>query len=239
MMPELTHLTLSWLNSNELESHYFEEIQSTSTWAKENAFKSRKNFRLILADKQSQGRGRNSNSWINSHNPGDSLLSTWCFRTSHSPQPILTPRLGLALYRALKIISDDLPLSLKAPNDVFLKQGKLAGLLVEVIDQGSEKEILIGLGLNVLSSPENMKAAHLNQTVASSEIFKNWAHFLSELKKQFELSCRNSNSFLTEDEMAELLLVLNRYPLLKTAYTRLEPDGTLWQSEKRISWTEL
>jgi BirA family biotin operon repressor/biotin-[acetyl-CoA-carboxylase] ligase len=239
MIPELTQLTLSWLKANEFEFTHFEEVNSTSSWAKETALKSDRSFRLILSDRQSQGRGRNTHTWINSKNPGDSLLSTWCFRTRHSPQPILTPRLGLGLWQALKKIYWELPLSIKAPNDLFLDKNKLAGLLVEVVEQGSQKEILIGLGLNVLSSPENMMAAHLNQKLSIPLILKNWPDFLSELKKQFEFICNSPENRLSPTEISKLLNALNQNPNLVTPYSQLEPDGTLWQSEKRIPWNEL
>jgi BirA family transcriptional regulator, biotin operon repressor / biotin---[acetyl-CoA-carboxylase] ligase len=239
MLPQLARLTLSWLQTNNFEFTHFEQINSTSTWAKENALQNKSPFHLIFADKQIQGRGRGSHLWLSPGQPGDSLLSTWCFRTNQSPQPTLTPRLGLGLYRSLKIFSQDLPLSIKAPNDLYLNSGKLAGLLVEVIDQGSAKEVLIGLGLNVLSSPINLLASKLNQEISENQILENWTPFLSELKKQFEACCSNPNSDLNQNEISELLLALNQYPHLSTPYSRLEPNGTLWQSEKRIPWSEL
>ncbi|MFN9067260.1 MAG: biotin--[acetyl-CoA-carboxylase] ligase, partial [Bdellovibrionales bacterium] len=225
--------------ANDFEFTHFREVNSTSTWAKETALQTQQPFRLIISDLQSQGRGRNTNTWINTLQPGDSLLSTWCFRSFQSPQPILAPRLGLSLIKALKKISLDLPLSLKAPNDVFLGTDKLAGLLIEVVEQGLNKEILIGLGLNVLSSPENMKACHLSQSVSKHLIYQNWAHFLSALKQQFQNCCDNSQNSLSQNEIIDLLSYLNQNPNLSAPYSRLEPDGTLWQSGKRILWSEL
>ena len=94
--------THKWAEIKKLPSFYFPEITSTNDVAKQEFENSGKDFALYLADHQSQGRGRGANSWENLSG-GEVLLSTWCFRLDASPQPVLTPLLGLALYESLYV----------------------------------------------------------------------------------------------------------------------------------------
>ena len=145
--------THQWAEEKKLTSFYFPEISSTNDVAKKEFEATGKEFALYLTDHQTAGRGRGSNSWQNLSD-GETLLSTWCFRADSSPQPILTPLLGLALYESLYVFDSSLPLRLKAPNDLYLGDGKLSGLLVEVEQKGNESLIFVGLGLNATAAPQ-------------------------------------------------------------------------------------
>ena len=109
----INHLTHEWAQKNSLKSYFYPEISSTNDVAKLEFAKSKQDFAIYLADKQTRGRGRNQNTWSNMSN-GEVLLSTWCFRSNANPQPTLTPLLGLALYESLYIFDSALPLRLKA-----------------------------------------------------------------------------------------------------------------------------
>jgi len=60
-----------------------------------------------------------------------------------SVQHLTGPLFGLALYRATQTIWPHLPLSLKAPNDLWLGSGKVAGLLIETIASGSNWLVML------------------------------------------------------------------------------------------------
>ncbi len=87
---------------------------------------------------------------------------------------------ALDLQKALKAVWPDLPLRVKAPNDLYLGRGKAGGILLEALSQGSKKALIAGLGLNVFSSPEHAKAACLAeqaQDIAPGQ----WESFLGRL----------------------------------------------------------
>ena len=44
-------------------------------------------------------------------------------------------------------------ISFKFPNDILIKKKKICGILQEVISQDSKKYLLVGIGINILSSP--------------------------------------------------------------------------------------
>lgn len=238
-LSELLQITKQWAERNLPESEFFFEISSTSDYAKQKALSTKNSVRLIAADSQTSGRGRRKNQWLNSQNSGDLFLSTWCFQVEHSPQPVLTPRLGFALYQALQVFGQGPNYSIKAPNDLFLESRKLAGLLVEVIEQKPRTEILIGLGLNVFGAPAIPEATSLVTAFSKFHIESLWPEFLFQLQKNFQEACQNKVSSFNNKEIQSLLKALNQNPNLDSPYTRLEPNGTLWQSGKSLPWHEL
>jgi BirA family biotin operon repressor/biotin-[acetyl-CoA-carboxylase] ligase len=105
---------------------------------------------LIVADRQTKGRGRGGKTWTSP--PGSGL---WITLIDRPPEPanlrVLTLRLGLALARTLEPFADG-AIGLKWPNDLYRGRGKLAGVLVEARWRGSSPEWLaVGVGINVIS----------------------------------------------------------------------------------------
>ena len=71
-------------------------------------------------------------------------------------QPTLSPLVGLALYKACSGTWPFLNWNLKAPNDLYISNKKVAGLLIETVTQGDDIRLLVGLGLNVLATPDQV-----------------------------------------------------------------------------------
>lgn len=115
---------------------------------------------LILAEEQTAGRGRGANRWWSG--PG-ALTFSWIIETAplglstrHRPKLSLTA--GLAVCEALqKLLEESQPpalrFQLKWPNDVFLQQRKLAGILVEM-PPGRPERLVVGIGVNLNNSLE-------------------------------------------------------------------------------------
>ncbi|MCX7787614.1 MAG: biotin--[acetyl-CoA-carboxylase] ligase [Spirochaetes bacterium] len=110
---------------------------------------------LIVTSYQIAGRGRfPDRKWESP--PGESLLCTLILRTSDLPTPLGPLSLKAALSIAT-LLEDEFELnpSIKWPNDVLLKERKVAGILVETKDQA----VLIGMGINCLqkSFPKELR----------------------------------------------------------------------------------
>ncbi len=104
---------------------------------------------VLACEWQSAGRGRLGRQWLG--NLGGSLLFSllWRFEQGVAGLSGLSLAVGVALVRALRLagITDA---RLKWPNDVFLPQGKLAGILIEVSgDTLGPSQVVIGVGLNL------------------------------------------------------------------------------------------
>ncbi len=231
-------LTHEWAQSKNLASFYYPEITSTNDVAKSEFATSGQDFALYLADHQTQGRGRGPNSWNNLSN-GEVLLSTWCFRTETPPQPILTPLLGLALYESLFVFDSSLPLRLKAPNDLYLGEGKLSGLLVEVEQKGGESLIFVGLGLNAEASPQIDTPTSCLKDF-SSAYRKEWRQFCKYLYNQFLIAMeKGMQTEIGDDERDDLLEALNAGLPEAEQFLEVSPRCDLKSATGTIAWTDL
>jgi BirA family biotin operon repressor/biotin-[acetyl-CoA-carboxylase] ligase len=230
--------TKTWAQSVSLTCMYFDSIQSTNTYAKELATLPDDRF-IVLTDEQTQGRGRNTNTWQQDL-PGRALLSSWCFQVSHFPQSTITCRVGLALYESLKKTWPQLHWSIKAPNDIYIDEKKVAGILVELIQTGKNYLLIIGVGLNVLASPTSIdKSTSIFAKEVSLYDDKIWQQFLSIFYYRLQNLFLNINEELSNSDREKLIIALNQFPLLAEKYIELEPNGTLRTQTKTILWSEL
>jgi len=101
---------------------------------------------VVIATRQTAGRGRRGRAWISA--PGDSLSFSllWRFAPGTSPAG-LSLAVGVALARALEKVGAG-GTALKWPNDVLLGGKKLAGILIE-LQPGAPYVAVIGIGLNL------------------------------------------------------------------------------------------
>ncbi len=134
------------------EIYLFQELGSTNQTAETLIEEGAPPFSLVLADKQTAGKGRHGRSWQT--NPGTSLAFSWILY----PEPgIITPeKLGMlsglgALGVAETLIEVyQLAAEIKWPNDVLVEGKKVCGVLVEVHWSGNLlKDAVLGIGINV------------------------------------------------------------------------------------------
>ena len=233
-----------WAKAQKISSQYFESIDSTNKQAKAEAFKDKSfNEHLIVyfADQQTAGKGRGTNTW-SSAKPGTQLLSTWSFMIEDPPHPTLSPMIGLALYRAAVSSWPFLDWSLKAPNDLFLGNKKIAGLLIETLSQGSDLRLLVGLGFNVIAHPEEISTATSlveSLPIQSPLLAQDWISFLERLIFEFAISIQLGAEALNTTSTEALMTALNKNPLLKEKYISMDEMANLKTSKKQISWLEL
>lgn len=141
---------LSKLNLGGLR--YFESIGSTNDEALAWAASGAKDFSLVIADEQTQGRGRLDRKWFTPK--GSAIAMSLILRPTAPMRPHLSRTVGLA---ALSLADACLTLGLipkiKWPNDILLDGKKTAGILVETVWSGDEADsLVIGMGINVEKS---------------------------------------------------------------------------------------
>lgn len=148
----------------------FEEVSSTQDialgWDEEEV------RTLVLADRQLRGRGRLGRSW--SSELGQGVWSTFSIPPEMDPQglDVVTIRIGLRLARELDAIARE-PVGLKWPNDLLLRGGKLAGILVETkIWGGTMSWLAVGVGVNVRTPEDVPGAAGLPPGTARIEVLE-------------------------------------------------------------------
>jgi len=103
---------------------------------------------VCIAERQTAGRGRQGRRWLAPSGSGITLSVGWCFGGSASA-PALSLAAGVAIVRALTRVGA-LGVKLKWPNDVWLADRKLGGVLIEQQGEGSGSlHTVIGVGVNV------------------------------------------------------------------------------------------
>lgn len=121
---------------------------STNTDAREWAEDGAPEGALVVADRQTAGRGRWGRAWSSA--PGSSLLFSLILRPSIgvSQVGLLPILIGLACAEAIEDLSDVRP-TLKWPNDVNIRGKKVAGVLAESRLDGAQVGYAIaGVGIN-------------------------------------------------------------------------------------------
>jgi BirA family biotin operon repressor/biotin-[acetyl-CoA-carboxylase] ligase len=125
----------------------FPEVTSTMDVAWALAESSAAHGTAVLADVQTQGRGRFSRRWVAA--PGTSLLLSVILRGEAVPLgPLSAVAAGLGVRAAVTRLAP-IDCALKWPNDVLASGRKLGGILVELRTTGQEATAVIGVGLNL------------------------------------------------------------------------------------------
>lgn len=148
---------------------HFEEIGSTLDVAHEMASCGAPAGTVVLADAQTAGRGRMGRTWRSE--PGAGLWLTVIERPADaSGLDVLSLRIGLALAPVLDAFASS-RVRLKWPNDLYLGEKKLAGILVEARwRDGAPEWLAIGVGINLRAPESEARAVGLNAGVARDEV---------------------------------------------------------------------
>ncbi len=151
----IDHLRASeWLRQVE----WYAEIDSTNLHARREVEASRSQLpALFVADRQTAGRGRSDRQWWS---PDGCLMLSLLVDQSMLPTHVaswsqLSLVVGVAAANAAEPFITPARVQLKWPNDLYVGERKLAGILIEAmpVSVASSKEqqmvFIIGLGLNV------------------------------------------------------------------------------------------
>ena len=132
---------------------YFDEIDSTNTWLKDNA----DNFAegtVVWADRQISGRGRMGRQWESPPDVGLYFSTLLKPETNKNHIPLYSLAVSLALKRAIEkyAASYELPtknINIKRPNDLMISGKKIAGILVEGTVFHDKSRLVVGIGVNI------------------------------------------------------------------------------------------
>lgn len=124
---------------------------------------------LVLASSQAAGRGRSGKSWTSEPDAG-----LWCTLIERPRDAraldVLALRVGLHLAEALTALVDG-ALQLKWPNDLFVGDRKLGGILIEVRWRDAKPEwVAIGVGINRVVPAGYPEVAHVRRGVTRDEL---------------------------------------------------------------------
>lgn len=126
---------------------------------------------VVLADRQTVGRGRRGHDWYSPAGVG--IYMSVIFR--HVSSPMITLLAGVSVVESIHALTG-VDAELKWPNDVIVRSKskesdrvrvrKVAGVLVEALPAESGAGVVVGIGVNVHSS---LRPAELEEMAASLE----------------------------------------------------------------------
>ena len=179
---------------------YYDTIDSTNNKAKELAKRGSVHGSLVVANCQTAGKGRLGRSFDSLSNDG--LYFSLMLRPRVNPNHLssITLVAALAVSKSIDKISGT-KTSIKWPNDIYLGQKKLVGILTEA---GSDY-VVLGIGINVNTSHFNNELSdtatslylETTTTFQKEDLLKDVLYEFSELYDYFIKS--DTLSFMVQD----------------------------------------
>lgn len=176
-------LTTQWLGQAML---FFKKLKSTNSYVKQLPAEEISHGLLCLADDQTHGRGQYQKKWESE--PGQNLTFTLTFKPAgNSHFHILTLACAKAVIDQIGHTAG-LQGTLKWPNDIYVGDKKLGGLLTETTFSGNSIErLLVGLGLNINQTqfPDHLQHKATSLCLLTDKKYSR-EQFLSELLSRVE-----------------------------------------------------
>lgn len=218
---------------------HLNETHSTNSYLRELIMREKEQPEgtVVITDYQTAGRGQKGNSWESER--GKNLTFSILLHPNHIPpgkQFILSQLISIAIVGVLK--KYDRHFTIKWPNDIYWKEKKIAGMLIEVDLTGSSlSNAIIGIGINI--NQRHFKSDAPNPVSLTQITGKE--HNLSELLEKILDSIVDEYNKYTSDNEEEIrqkymaLLFRNKgvYPYLygeeifNASIEGIEPNGQL------------
>ncbi len=180
--------------------HVYTQVDSTNTVARKQALLGAPEGTVVLADSQTQGRGRMGRQFFSPD--GSGLYMSILLRPDTDTNPLyITTAAAVAVAQAIEEASG-ISATIKWVNDVYCRDKKVCGILTEgVFDQGLQF-VILGIGINVLTPiggfPEEIQSRagavfdkktplpiHLREELAAAIISRFWAYYKQLSTKEF------------------------------------------------------
>ncbi|PIQ95597.1 MAG: biotin--[acetyl-CoA-carboxylase] ligase [Nitrospinae bacterium CG11_big_fil_rev_8_21_14_0_20_56_8] len=222
------------------EIHVFQETDSTNRLAREFLEKDAENGLVVLAERQTAGRGRFGRSW---HSPAElgiylSLVLKPELTLKHISQ--LTLMAGVSVILAIEEATR-VPARLKWPNDVLVHGKKVAGVLCEYCAEPDLPHgVIIGIGINVNQFPDQfpdeLKSLATSLRIESGEALDRTPLILSLLRHldgEYEAFLLEGETHLIQkwsehsDMWNRSVIVKQGGNLIEGTALRLDPVGRL------------
>lgn len=182
---------------------YEDCVSSTSTVLKELAQKGAAHGTVLIAHRQTGGRGRLGRSF---ESPPGGLYMSMLLRTALPPERTvtITPMAAVAVCRAAEGVCGLSP-EIKWPNDVLLGGRKLCGILTEMSAEKVGARLVLGIGVNI-NTPIEAFPQELRDAVCSirshtgreASVPRFAERLIAELDSLFPAWEEDSGAFLPE-----------------------------------------
>ena len=129
----------------DLDCHFFDSIDSTNTFLSNSPYEPK--TQLCITREQTKGQGQHGRGWV-SEKDGSIIFSIR--KSFHEQVNIsgLSLVVGMAIIKSIEAECQLLGLKIKWPNDIYFKDKKLAGILMENTLHKANQYVLVGVGVN-------------------------------------------------------------------------------------------
>jgi BirA family biotin operon repressor/biotin-[acetyl-CoA-carboxylase] ligase len=176
----------------------------------------------FFALEQTQGKGQRNKSWLS--NLGENLLTSVvldCKNYELNQQFSLSMATSLACFNLLKKYGGD-EMSIKWPNDLYWRDRKAGGILIENIIIGNHWETaVLGIGINV----NQTKFPEMHRNPVSLKQISGKVHDPIEMAKELCIELEKMTSFITKEKSGELLLLYNNSLYKKDQLVRFNKNN--------------
>ncbi len=158
-------------SSNKISSYniiVLKTVNSTNSYIKDLAKRNAPHETLVIADKQTTGRGRLGREFFSPEGTGIYMSVLLKPENLALDPSLLTVAAGVAVCRTINNISKNTP-SIKWVNDIFIDGKKVCGILAESTTDaasGTIDNIIVGIGLNV-TTPSDVFPGKLGEIAGS------------------------------------------------------------------------
>ena len=132
-----------------LKKFLFKKVKNTNNTAI-RLIKNGNDNGIVSSETQTKGKGQRGNKWISKR--GNLFISIFFkINSKFSLKKITTVNLSILK----KIISNQITknIKIKLPNDILIDKKKVCGILQEIIHQNGNKYLIVGIGINIINSP--------------------------------------------------------------------------------------
>ena len=134
-----------------LKQFNFKKVRSTNQTSIRVINNSNCKFGLIVSETQSNGRGQYGRKWISYK--GNIFVSIFYkLNKINLSLSSLTKKNCLLVKRVISKYCKK-NITFKSPNDLLINKKKICGILQEKIEKSDEKYLIVGIGINLIKSP--------------------------------------------------------------------------------------
>lgn len=188
--------------------HYFSELSSTMDMAKDLARKNCPDFTVVIAGRQTKGRGRLNRQWLSDDG---GLYFTLVLRPD-IPLPMSSRVNFLASLTLARVLRDmyQIEAAVKWPNDILVDDRKLSGMLSELEAEADRVFFInIGMGINVNNDPTGVEPGAISlKNMLGREISR--VRLLSRFLDEFEERLKNAEFENIISEWKQYTVTLQR-----------------------------
>lgn len=188
---------------------YYEEVDSTNKVARQLAERGRKEGTVVIAEKQTRGRGRLGRYWESPFKKGVWLSIILRPAIPPSAAPSITLLTAVAMARILRS-EFDVDALIKWPNDIYIEGRKICGILTEMkADIDLIEYVILGVGLNVNFEPGDFPSELRDKAVSLKMVLgrdvsrvKLVQSFFTKLERLYELFLKEGFTVIREQWIA-------------------------------------